>query len=47
MQNMEEKIKQFMAEVSGRKTHDYYFLQAVQEVTETVIPDITTQKNIR
>ena len=37
---MEEKIKAFMDEVIGRNGHEPEFIQAVQEVAETVIPYI-------
>lgn len=40
MENMEEKIKTFMAEVTARNGHEPEFIQAVQEVAETVIPYI-------
>ncbi|MDH3699261.1 MAG: NADP-specific glutamate dehydrogenase, partial [Flavobacteriaceae bacterium] len=42
---MEEKINAFMDEVRLRNSHEPEFLQAVQEVAETVIPYIT-QNNI-
>ncbi len=38
---MEDKIKAFMDEVRSRNSHEPEFLQAVQEVAETVIPYIT------
>ena len=38
---MEEIIKAFMDEVKGRNGHEPEFIQAVQEVAETVIPYIT------
>lgn len=41
---MENKIKVFMDEVRERNMHEPEFLQAVQEVAETVIPYIATQK---
>ena len=44
MVNIEEKIKLFMAEVSERNAHEPEFLQAVQEVAETVIPYIASQE---
>jgi glutamate dehydrogenase (NADP+) len=37
---MEEKIKAFMDEVKSRNGHEPEFIQAVQEVAETVIPYI-------
>jgi len=37
---MEEKIKAFMDEVTARNGHEPEFIQAVQEVAETVIPYI-------
>ncbi len=40
MENMEDKIKTFMAEVTARNGHEPEFIQAVQEVAETVIPYI-------
>lgn len=48
---MQEKIDAFMEEVRARNTHEPEFLQAVQEVAETVIPyiaqhDIYNGKNI-
>ncbi|WP_067034900.1 NADP-specific glutamate dehydrogenase [Allomuricauda sp. CP2A] len=48
---MEEKIKTFMDEVIARNGHEPEFIQAVQEVAETVIPyiaknDIYYGKNI-
>ncbi|RDY59632.1 NADP-specific glutamate dehydrogenase [Flagellimonas nanhaiensis] len=48
---MEEKIKAFMDEVKARNGHEPEFIQAVQEVAETVIPyivkhDIYHGKNI-
>ncbi len=41
---MEKKIKAFMEEVQLRNAHEPEFLQAVQEVAETVIPFITKQE---
>ena len=38
---MEEIIEKFMEEVRSRNSHEPEFLQAVQEVAETVIPYIT------
>lgn len=38
--NMEAKIKAFMDEVKARNGHEPEFIQAVQEVAETVIPYI-------
>lgn len=38
---MEEIIQNFMEEVKARNSHEPEFLQAVQEVAETVIPYIT------
>ncbi|APQ17128.1 NADP-specific glutamate dehydrogenase [Maribacter hydrothermalis] len=35
---MEDKIKEFMDEVAARNGHEPEFIQAVQEVAETVIP---------
>ena len=48
---MESKIKEFMKMVKTRNNHEPEFLQAVQEVAETVIPyiaknDIYNGKNI-
>ena len=48
---MESKIKEFMEMVKARNNHEPEFLQAVQEVAETVIPyiaknDIYNGKNI-
>ena len=40
---MESKIKAFMDEVAERNGHEHEFLQAVQEVAETVIPYIVTK----
>jgi glutamate dehydrogenase (NADP+) len=40
MENMEQKIKAFMDEVTARNGHEPEFIQAVQEVAETVIPYI-------
>lgn len=40
---MEDKIKAFMDEVTARNAHEPEFLQAVQEVAETVIPFIAQQ----
>ncbi len=40
---MEQKINTFMELVSQRNTHEPEFLQAVQEVAETVIPYIAEQ----
>lgn len=40
MENMEEKIRTFMDEVKSRNGHEPEFIQAVQEVAETVIPYI-------
>jgi len=40
MENMEKKIKTFMEEVTARNGHEPEFIQAVQEVAETVIPYI-------
>ncbi|MBO0321198.1 NADP-specific glutamate dehydrogenase [Muricauda sp. CAU 1633] len=40
---MEDKIKAFMDEVIARNGHEPEFIQAVQEVAETVIPYIVTQ----
>ena len=37
---MESKIKEFMEMVKKRNNHEPEFLQAVQEVAETVIPYI-------
>ncbi|WP_350286526.1 NADP-specific glutamate dehydrogenase [uncultured Croceitalea sp.] len=41
---MEEKIKAFMDEVKTRNGHEPEFIQAVQEVAETVIPYIAKQE---
>lgn len=41
---MEEKIKEFMEEVRVKNAHEPEFLQAVQEVAETVIPYIADKK---
>ncbi len=41
---MEAKIKAFMDEVKARNGHEPEFLQAVQEVAETVIPYIAKHK---
>jgi glutamate dehydrogenase (NADP+) len=41
---MEEKIKVFMDEVTARNGHEPEFIQAVQEVAETVIPYIAKHK---
>ncbi|MBO0590940.1 NADP-specific glutamate dehydrogenase [Cellulophaga sp. E16_2] len=41
---MDEKIKSFMDEVKTRNGHEPEFIQAVQEVAETVIPYIANQK---
>ncbi|WP_027392470.1 NADP-specific glutamate dehydrogenase [Aquimarina latercula] len=41
---MKEKIEAFMAEVRTRNTYEPEFLQAVQEVAETVIPFISSQE---
>ncbi|TLP75401.1 NADP-specific glutamate dehydrogenase [Maribacter sp. ACAM166] len=41
---MEDKIKAFMDEVTSRNGHEPEFIQAVQEVAETVIPYIEKQK---
>ncbi|MDT0538482.1 MULTISPECIES: NADP-specific glutamate dehydrogenase [Croceitalea] len=41
---MEQKIKAFMDEVISRNGHEPEFIQAVQEVAETVIPYIAKQK---
>lgn len=40
MENMEEKVRTFMDEVKSRNGHEPEFIQAVQEVAETVIPYI-------
>jgi glutamate dehydrogenase (NADP+) len=40
---MESKIKAFMEEVAERNGHESEFIQAVQEVAETVIPYIITK----
>ncbi|MFD2099963.1 NADP-specific glutamate dehydrogenase [Flagellimonas iocasae] len=40
---MEDKIKAFMDEVIARNGHEPEFIQAVQEVAETVIPYIVSQ----
>ena len=41
---MDVKIKTFMDEVKGRNGHEPEFIQAVQEVAETVIPYIAKHK---
>ncbi|SKB32454.1 NADP-specific glutamate dehydrogenase [Maribacter arcticus] len=41
---MDDKIKTFMDEVTARNGHEPEFIQAVQEVAETVIPYIATQE---
>jgi glutamate dehydrogenase (NADP+) len=41
---MEQKIKDFMAEVEAKNPNEPEFLQAVNEFAETVIPFITEQK---
>lgn len=41
---MQAKIDAFMEEVRARNSHEPEFLQAVQEVAETVIPYIATQE---
>ncbi len=41
---MEAKIEAFMNEVKGRNGHEPEFIQAVQEVAETVIPYIAQHK---
>ncbi|MCK0188679.1 NADP-specific glutamate dehydrogenase [Arenibacter sp. F20364] len=41
---MEDKIKAFMDEVKGRNSHEPEFIQAVQEVAETVIPYISNNE---
>ncbi|WP_339836242.1 NADP-specific glutamate dehydrogenase [uncultured Maribacter sp.] len=41
---MEDKIKAFMDEVTARNGHEPEFIQAVQEVAETVIPYIAKQE---
>ena len=41
---MEAKIKAFMDEVKGRNGHEPEFIQAVQEVAETVIPYIAANE---
>lgn len=41
---MEDKIKAFMDEVTARNGHEPEFIQAVQEVAETVIPYIAKNK---
>lgn len=41
---MEAKIKAFMDEVKARNGHEHEFIQAVQEVAETVIPYIARKK---
>jgi glutamate dehydrogenase (NADP+) len=42
---MKEKIKAFMDEVKGRNGHQPEFIQAVQEVAETIIPFIFLHGN--
>ena len=41
---MDDKIKTFMDEVTARNGHEPEFIQAVQEVAETVIPYIATKE---
>ncbi|HEA20486.1 hypothetical protein LCGC14_0961230 [marine sediment metagenome] len=41
---MDKKIKKFMKEVKSRNGHEPEFIQAVQEVAETVIPYIAENK---
>ncbi|MEH6513066.1 NADP-specific glutamate dehydrogenase [Maribacter arcticus] len=41
---MDDKIKTFMDEVTARNGHEPEFIQAVQEVAETVIPYIAKQE---
>ncbi|MDX1767653.1 NADP-specific glutamate dehydrogenase [Arenibacter troitsensis] len=41
---MEDKINAFMEEVKGRNSHEPEFIQAVQEVAETVIPYISNHE---
>ncbi|MDL5512994.1 NADP-specific glutamate dehydrogenase [Arenibacter sp. M-2] len=41
---MEDKINAFMEEVKGRNSHEPEFIQAVQEVAETVIPYISNNE---
>ena len=41
---MEAKIKEFMDEVIDRNGHQPEFIQAVQEVAETVIPYIVNNE---
>ncbi|MCM4150532.1 NADP-specific glutamate dehydrogenase [Arenibacter sp. N53] len=41
---MEDKIDAFMEEVKGRNSHEPEFIQAVQEVAETVIPYISNHQ---
>lgn len=41
---MEDKIKAFMDEVTARNGHEPEFIQAVQEVAETVLPYIAQHK---
>jgi glutamate dehydrogenase (NADP+) len=41
---MDDKIKTFMDEVTARNGHEPEFIQAVQEVAETVIPYIAAQE---
>ena len=41
---MEDKINAFMDEVKGRNSHEPEFIQAVQEVAETVIPYISNHE---
>lgn len=44
MKKYQETIDQFMKEVTARNQHEPEFLQAVQEVAETVIPFIKSHK---
>lgn len=41
---MEDKINAFMDEVKGRNSHEPEFIQAVQEVAETVFPTLVIMK---
>ncbi|MCK0147488.1 NADP-specific glutamate dehydrogenase [Arenibacter sp. F26102] len=41
---MEDKINAFMEEVKGRNSHEPEFIQAVQEVAETVLPYISNNE---
>ena len=44
MADYKDKIDAFMEEVTSRNGHEPEFIQAVQEVAETVIPYIAEQE---